>query len=136
MNNSTSLDTPISQNEVHSIPDMQCNTAAIQLLKAIDEFQRALPPARPSVIQMAEIIARQLSECPRVAMQQMTGMLSKDLVISPREVSKIARSIGFKVVAVRDGQRVFKTLQRGDAVERRVAHRKAQATSGAGRLAS
>ena len=136
MNNSTSLDTPISQNEVHSIPDMQCNTAAIQLLKAIDEFQRALPPARPSVIQMTEIIARQLSESPRAPMQDMTGMLSKDLGISPREVSKIARSMGFQVIAVRDGQRVFKTLQRGDAVQRRVAQRKAKVASGAGRLAS
>jgi hypothetical protein len=136
MNNSISLDTPIGQNEVHSIPDMQCNTPTIQLLMAIDEFQRALPPARPSVDQMAEIISRQLDESPRTPMQLMTERLAAALGISPREVSKIARSIGFDVVAVRDGQRVFKTLQRGDAVQRRLAHRKAKAASRAGRLAS
>ncbi len=85
---------------------------------------------------MAVIIAKALDKNPRLAMQDMTGMLSEDLGISPREVSKIARSIGFHVVAVRDGQKVFKTLQRGDAVQRRLAQRKSQAVSGAGRLAS
>ena len=102
------------------------------LLEVIDNFNRTC--TKLGAKQIAEIIAGSLDTNPRVAMQQMTGMLSKDLGISPREVSKIARSIGFHVVAVRDGQRVFKTLQRGNPMQRRVAQRKAQAASGAGRL--
>lgn len=103
------------------------------LLEVIDNFHRSC--TKLGANQIAEIIAGSLDTNPRVAMQQMTGMLSKELGISPRRVSIIARSIGFKVVAVRDGQRVFKTLQRGDAVQRRVAQRKAQVASEAGRLA-
>jgi hypothetical protein len=104
------------------------------LLEDIDNFHRSC--VKPGTNQIAELIAGSLDSHPRSPMQDMTGILSKDLGISPREVSKIARSIGFKVVAVRDGQRVFKTLQRGDAVQRRLAQRKTQAASGAGRLAS
>lgn len=118
MNTPPRLNSPTSQHEALSIPDKQSTSAQIRLLTLIDEFQRALPSQRPGADQMAEIIAKALDESPRVAMQDMTGMLSEDLGISPRMVSKVARSLGFQVVAVRAGQKVFKTLQRGNPMQR------------------
>lgn len=116
-------------------PILQGMSASLRLLMDIDELQRSMPMPL-NAEQIASAISEELDQHPRIEMKITTSILAGRLGISPREVSKIARSMGFCVVAVRDGQRVFKTLQRGDALQRRVIQRKEKSASRTGRLAS
>lgn len=134
MNSSSILTNHSAQSASHSPAIHEGVSASLQLLIHIDELQRSMPiPLNAE--QIASAISEELDQHPRIEMKITTSNLAGRLGISPRRVSVIARSIGFQVIAVRDGQRVFKTLQRGDAVQRRVAQRMAQVVSVAGCLA-
>jgi hypothetical protein len=112
----------VAQSSDHSPAIHDGMSASLQLLMHIDELQRSIPMPL-NAEQIASMISEELDQHPRIEMKVTTSNLAGRLGISPRRVSIIARSIGFKVVAVRDGQRVFKTLQRGNPVQRRAFQR-------------
>lgn len=110
MNPSSILHDHPAQSADHSPAIHQGMSASIQLLMLIDELQRSAP-APLNEEQITRIISDELDKYPRIEMKITTSNLAGRLGISSRRVSKIAQSIGFRVVDVRVGAHVS-TLQR------------------------